>query len=51
MNKRKTAKESPLRKIPSVDKLITTEEAEVLVGDYGRNVVVDAARTSPKRPF
>jgi L-seryl-tRNA(Ser) seleniumtransferase len=45
MNKRKTVKESPLRKIPSVDKLITAEGAEVLIRQFGRNVVVEAART------
>ncbi len=45
MNKKKSVKESPLRQIPSVDKLISAEGAEVLIGDYGRNVVVEAART------
>ncbi len=45
MNKRKTVKESPLRQIPSVDKLISAEGAKVIIGDYGRNVVVEAART------
>ncbi len=45
MNKRKTVKESPLRQIPSVDKLISAEGTEALIGDYGRNVVVEAART------
>ncbi len=45
MNKKKSVKESSLRQIPSVDKLISTEGAEVLIGDYGRNVVVEAART------
>ncbi|MBA7553793.1 L-seryl-tRNA(Sec) selenium transferase [subsurface metagenome] len=38
-------KESPLRQIPSVDKLISAKGAEALIGDYGRNVVVEAART------
>jgi len=45
MNKKKSVKESPLRQIPSVDKLISAEGAEVLIGDYGRNAVVEAART------
>ncbi len=45
MNKRKTVKESPLRQIPSVDKLISAKEAEALIEDYGRNVVVEDART------
>ncbi len=38
-------KESPLRQIPSVDKLISAKGAEALIEDYGRNVVVEAART------
>ena len=45
MNKKKSVKESPLRQIPSVDKLISAEGAEALIEDYGRNVVVEAART------
>lgn len=45
MDTKKSVKESPLRQIPSVDKLISAEGAEVLIGDYGRNVVVEAART------
>ena len=45
MNKRKSVKESPLRQLPSVDKLISAERAEVLIGDYGRYAVVEAART------
>jgi len=44
MYKRKSVKESPLRQIPSVDKLISAEGAEALIGDYGRNVVVETAR-------
>ncbi len=49
MNKKKSVKESPLRQIPSVDKLISSEGAEALIGDYGRNVVVEAARTVLKK--
>jgi len=45
MNKKKSVKESPLRQIPSVDKLINAEGVKVLIGDYGRDVVVEAART------
>ena len=45
MNKKKGVKESPLRQIPSVDKLISAKGAEALIEDYGRNVVVEAART------
>ncbi len=44
MNKKKSVKESPFRQIPSVDKLISAEGAEVLIGDYGRSAVVEAAR-------
>ncbi len=44
MNKKRDVKESPLRQIPSVDKLISAEGVEALVGDYGRDLVVEAAR-------
>jgi L-seryl-tRNA(Ser) seleniumtransferase len=44
MNKRKSVKESPLRQIPSVDKLISAAVAEVLIEDYGRYAVVETAR-------
>ncbi len=33
-----------LRQLPSVDNLLKTEEAEVLIGKFGRKMVVDAAR-------
>ncbi|NIM58308.1 MAG: L-seryl-tRNA(Sec) selenium transferase, partial [Candidatus Aminicenantes bacterium] len=45
MNRRKSVKESHLRQIPSVDKLISAEGAKALIEDYGRDVVVEAART------
>jgi L-seryl-tRNA(Ser) seleniumtransferase len=45
MNKKKSVKESPLRQIPSVDKLISAKGAEALIEDYGRDIVVEAART------
>ena len=45
MNKRKSVKESPLRQIPSVDKLVSAKGAEALIEDYGRYAVVEAART------
>jgi L-seryl-tRNA(Ser) seleniumtransferase len=35
-----------LRQLPSVDDLLKTEEAEALIGEYGRTMVVDAARRS-----
>jgi L-seryl-tRNA(Ser) seleniumtransferase len=44
MNKKKSVKESPLRQIPSVDKLISSKRAEALIGDYGRSAVVEATR-------
>lgn len=33
-----------LRQLPSVDRLLKTEDAKVLVGKYGRKTVLDAAR-------
>jgi L-seryl-tRNA(Ser) seleniumtransferase len=45
MNKKKSVKESPLRQIPSVDKLISAKGAEALIEDYGRDIVVEATRT------